>query len=604
MMSAPFRKTTQHLAPARHTPLPEGTYDIYPAYPVGSGTLRMGYDELARSIVTSGQTRVLLDGYAGALWDDLRHRLDGALRRLGTTPRWQSVEQAWKPEEVVDAMIAPYLGGSDPIFGTRSPLVLHEFFVSDRLKDMQPGGKAGIEILYGSGAALAGRQGLLVYCDVPKNEIQFRSRAGSIRNLGASSPSDTKSMYKRYYFVDWPALNRHRIDILPRIDLFVDTQRPDEPVTMSGDHFRKGLNSLATTVFRVRPWFEPGPWGGQWIKRRIPQLSGEAQNLAWSFELISPENGVAFESDGILCEASFDFLMFSNHRNILGSFAQRFGYEFPIRYDFLDTFDGGNLSLQCHPRPEYANRHFGETFTQDETYYILDCKPGARVYLGFRDKVKPSEFRTTLDRSFRTGSPVDVESFVNTEAAQKHDLFLIPNGTIHCSGVNNLVLEISSTPYIFTFKMYDWLRMDLDGEPRPLNIERAFENLYFDRRGEKVRRELVSRPSVIGQGPGWTKVHLPTHPHHFYDVHRFEFSTAVGERTEDSCHVMSLVEGESVTVETGSGFRQRFNYAETFVIPAAAGSYRLINHGPRPLKVVKTFLKPEAHPFAIPEGAR
>ncbi|MEO8169206.1 MAG: class I mannose-6-phosphate isomerase, partial [bacterium] len=446
--------------------------------------------------------------------------------------------------------------------------------------------------------------GLLIYLDVPKNEIQFRSRAGSVHNLGAEAAADPKAMYKRFYFVDWPVLNAHRVDILNRIDIIVDTQRPDEPAAMKGDDFRAGLDAMSENFIRVRPWFEPGPWGGQWIKSHIPQLSRDVPNYAWSFELISPENGIAFESDGKLCEVSFDFLMMHNHRQVLGDFANRFGYSFPIRYDFLDTFGGGNLSLQCHPRPEYAYKHFGEYFTQDETYYILDCMPDAKVYLGFKENTDISEFRGELEKSVATGEEVDVERHVNTEQANKHDLFLIPHGTIHCSGKNNLVLEISATPYIFTFKMYDWMRMDLEGNPRTLNIQRAFENLYFERKGARVRAELVSHPALLSEGSDWQLFHLPTHPDHFYDVHRFEFKTSVEAKTEGSCHVMNLVEGKSITLETANGMRQEFNYAETFIIPAAARSYRLVNNGESVAKVVKTFLKPAARPFARPDGAQ
>ena len=175
----------------------------------------------------------------------------------------------------------------------------------------------------------------------------------------------------------------------------------------------------------------------------------------------------------------------------------RFGYDFPIRFDFLDTFDGGNLSVQCHPRPDYIKEQFGEPFTQDETYYLLDCKPGAEVYLGFQEDINPNEFRSGSKQSYRNSSEINVKKFVNTVPARRHELFLIPNGTVHCSGKNILVLEISATPYIFTFKMYDWLRLGLDGTPRPLNIARAFDNLNFERRGDEAIRQLVSKPKVI-----------------------------------------------------------------------------------------------------------
>ncbi|MCC7446068.1 MAG: class I mannose-6-phosphate isomerase [Anaerolineae bacterium] len=584
-----FRKTSQDLAPAHRPAPPTDQYDVYPAFPLGSGKIQLGYVALAQHL--SAQRQVIIDGYGGVLWERFRAQLDQALIRLGKRAAWINARDALYPDDHINRLIAPFLGGDDPIFGTRFTGSLRDFFQPNKLRMLQPNAAADLSIIYGCGAALAGWDGLLIYVDVPKNEIQFRAWAGSICNLGASLPADPKAMYKRFYFVDWIALNQHKAALLPRLDLIVDEQRPDEPTLMRGADLRDGLTAMSRNYCRARPWFEPGPWGGQWIKQHIAQLPQHAPNYAWSFELITPENGLMFESDNRLLEVSFDLLMYHDHRAVLGEAADRFGYEFPIRFDFLDTFDGSNLSVQCHPSPAYIRQHFGENFTQDETYYILDCAPDAQVYLGFHAGVDPTEFRTALERSFTEAQPVDVARFVHVEPAHKHDLFLIPHGTIHASGKNNLVLEISATPYIFTFKMYDWLRLDLDGRPRPLNISRAFDNLNFARQGEQAKRELIAQPVVIDSGDDWQLIHLPTHSDHFYDVHRFDFACRVDVNTDGACHILSLVEGQAITLETANGCRQRFAYAETFVVPAAAQHYRLINEGAAPVKVIKAFVR-------------
>ncbi len=598
------RKTTQKLLPIRWQPTEAGQYDIYPAFPIGNGKIGMGYEALASKM--RRHQRIVIDGYIGVFWDELQAELDRALRLLGVTAVWLDMRATLLPEAEIDALVKPFLGGDDPIFGARFNGRLQNFFDMDAVRNLQPNDTASppsrATILYGCGAALANwDDALLVYVDVPKNEIQFRARAGSVTNLGKSQPEFHKKIYKRFYFVDWVALNQHKAEILADVDWMVDGQQlapskergPSTPTFMSGDDLRDGLTAMSQNYFRVRPWFEPGAWGGHWIKEKIPQLPQNVPNYAWSFELIVPENGLLFQSDGVLLEVSFDFLMFHAHEAVLGDAAARFGAEFPIRFDFLDTFDGGNLSLQCHPRPDFIKAQFGETFTQDETYYILDCEPDAQVYLGFQDGVKPDEFRQVLEQSAAAGSEVDVEQFVQIHPAHKHDLFLIPNGTIHCSGRNNMVLEISATPYIFTFKLYDWLRLDLDGQPRPLNIERAFANLRFEMQGERVQRDLISRPTLDSEGDGWRRVHLPTHPIHFYDVARYEIDphSAVWVETDGSCQVMSLVEGKTVLLQTAVGMSQQFNYAETFVVPAAAGRFRLVNEGETAVKVVVAFMK-------------
>ena len=586
-----YRKSSQHLLPVQKTSN-GGGYDIYPTHRLPGGSIHKGYSSLAAELLP--HKCIILDGYQGVFFDRIKQELEHHFKIAGTNVLWIDIRQALKSPTETDDLIAPFLGGDDPLFGTRTTLQLSDFFDKKKLTKLRKTANQSIHditIIFGPGATLLGVIGMLVYVDIPKNEIQYRSRARSITNLGAEVPLDPKAMYKRFYFVEWIVLNRHKEKILPRVDIFANGQHTETLTWAKGDHIRKGLHQLSKNVFRVRPWFEPGVWGGNWCLQNISGLNKDVPNYAWSFELIVPENGLIFESSGVMLEVSFDMLMHQEGANVLGDAFERFGTEFPIRFDFLDTFEGGNLSVQVHPTEEYTLKHFNENFTQEETYYILDAKEDAVVYLGFREKINAENFEQSLRHSFEKSEELDIAEFVQTLPAKKHDLFLIPPGTIHASGKNNMVLEISSTPYIFTFKLYDWLRPDLEGKPRPLNISRGMENLDFGRKGDYVKKNLVSRPRLIDQGSDWEVYHLPTHARHFYDIHRMHLKTRMQVFTQNKTHVMSLVEGSSIIIETQSGQSMRFNYAETFVIPAAAGSYTIINQGTTEIKVVKAFVK-------------
>lgn len=585
------RKTSQHLLPVHKNDPGDLDYDIYPSFSLEKGIIKTGYTTLATEICK--ESIVIMDGYIGVDWKEVCDTLSSIFHGKGINPSFINIVDYLKPEEEISTLIAPFLGGEDPIFGYRANIALSEYFDTESLANMNADANADITIIYGTGASVSGIEGLLVYFDLPKNELQYRMRANEVTNLGFASPKDHKQMYKHFYFVDWPVLNKTKKYLLPKISIIVDQQRHGNPVWMSGENFRNGLHKISKSFFRVRPWFEPGVWGGQWMKEKFQDLNQDVPNYAWSFEMIAPENGLLFESDGVLLEVSFDMLMYQEKHNVLGKAVKRFGDEFPIRFDFLDTFQGGNLSVQCHPKPEYIKKEFGENFTQDETYYILDAGEEAKVYLGFQQDINAGEFKEALGHSFKTKEILEVGKYVQKHPAKKHDLFLIPHGTIHCSGINNLVLEISATPYIFTFKMYDWQRMDLDGNPRPLNIDRAFENLNFDRQGQLVEDTLIARPALVASGEDWEKAHLPTHKDHFYDIYRYDFNSSINIETCGQCHVLMLVEGEKVELKV-NGTTQGFNFAETFAVPAVVGKYKMINKGKSKAKVIVSYVKKEA----------
>ncbi|AWW32950.1 hypothetical protein DN752_24065 [Echinicola strongylocentroti] len=586
------RLSNQPQVPVQETDRPSHSYTLFPSFDLGSSRIGQGYESLFDQI-NAGQV-LIMDGYVGVDWQEISTALKQYLTNQNLAFELINMADFYKPTNEILEMIAPDLGGDDPVFGKKTQRCMADYIDGEKLDTLTPASDQ-ITVIYGSGAAQVGIKGTLVYFDLPKNELQYRMRAGSVHNLGCSGlQKNNKQMYKHFFFVDWEICNREKKALFAKVDYIVDQQRPDQPTWMSGDDFRQGLDAMSTSYFRVRPWFEPGVWGGQWLREHIPELPQNEPNYAWSFEMIVPENGVIFSSDGILLELSFDWLMYKAGKNVLGKAHDRFGDDFPIRFDFLDTFDGGNLSLQCHPTDKYAKAHFGEKFTQDETYYIMDNRPGANVYLGFQEDIEPELFRKELEKSIHEKSELEVEQFVQKLPSEKHGLYLIPNGTVHCSGVDNLVLEISATPYIYTFKMYDWQRLDLNGEPRPLNVERAFDNLDFERKGEEVQRTLISHPEVIESGSDWQLVELPTHEQHFYKIVRYEFDTEISVPTHGQCHLLMLVEGESISLSTENGRQATFHYAETFAVPAAANSYKLKNHGSSRAMVVISYVKESA----------
>ncbi|WP_318386290.1 class I mannose-6-phosphate isomerase, partial [Enterobacter sp.] len=439
-----------------------------------------------------------------------------------------------------------------------------------------------LTVIYGPGAALVHQGDVLVYADLPRWEIQQRMRRGEQGNWGVENQTeDMLRRYKRAFFIEWRVFDRHKTPLLKRADFLLDTTLADAPAMVSGEALREGLEQTTRQPFRVVPFFDPGVWGGQWMKNQF-DLDPTAPNYAWCFDCVPEENSLLLRFGKVRIEIPSQDLVLLYPRPLLGEKVHaRFGAEFPIRFDFLDTIGGQNLSFQVHPLTEYIQQQFGMHYTQDESYYILEAEPGATVYLGTRTGTEPQAMLDDLAQAERGEKAFDDARFVNQFPARKHDHFLIPAGTVHCSGAGTMVLEISATPYIFTFKLWDWGRVGLDGLPRPVHLHHGEQVIDWSRDTAWVEENLVNRIEPVAEGEGWREERTGLHEREFIETRRHWFSAPVIHHTDGGVNVLNLVEGAQARVDSPTGAFAPFvvNYAETFIIPAAVGAYRISPYG-------------------------
>jgi mannose-6-phosphate isomerase class I len=312
-------------------------------------------------------------------------------------------------------------------------------------------------------------------------------------------------------------------------------------------------------------------------------LPADAPNYAWGFDCVPEENSLRLAFGAVVTEVPAQNLVLRHPEALLGPRVHaRFGPEFPIRFDLLDTVGGGNLSLQVHPDVGYIHDTFGMAYTQDESYYILEAGPDAAVYLGFRTGTAVSDFTAAIETAQAGGPHPDIERHVNRFPARKHDHFSIPSGTVHCSGRDCVVLEISATPFIFTFKLWDWGRLGLDGRPRPVHLEHGRRVLRPERDTAWVEENLIGQVAPVAEGDGWREERTGLHPLEFIETRRHWFTAPVEHDTAGSVHVVNLVAGNRAVVESPTEAFAPFmvNYAETFIVPAAVGAYRIRPDGP------------------------
>lgn len=578
-------------------------YDKFPFVQVtqNSEDCAAGWDTIAERLRASQAGRscsvVVFECYPGVNLEQMQGELISRLH-----PQICLVAaDAFKDAKELDSRFASCLG-DDPVFATMEHWTIADFFSPERLRQMRlqvRSHREGLMVVLGTGAVeIAQQWDVLVYADLARWEIQQRQRAHAIGNLGIpNSDASARELYKRAYFIDWRVADRVRHNVFEKIDFLLDTNLPESPRMVAGERYRLGLRKTCDRPFRVVPFFDPGPWGGEWMRTHFDLPKGPP-NFAWCFDCVPEENSLRLAFGSRIVELPATTLVHEHPEELLGvDIVERFGAEFPIRFDFLDTVGGGNLSLQVHPLTAFIREEFGMSYTQDESYYMLDAEPDAVVYLGLKENVDRNRMEQDLRLAQEGDQPFSAEDYINRWPVRKHSHVSIPAGTVHCSGRNGLVLEISATPYIFTFKLWDWGRLGLDGKPRPIHLDYGLKNIRWDRTTDWVRKNLIDPVHPIASGPGWREESTGLYKSEFIETRRHWFTEPVEHDTCGTLNVLNLVEGQEALVESPTGAFEPFpvHYAETFIVPAAIGKYRIspMGEAKSPLATMKAYVRAE-----------
>ena len=409
---------------------------------------------------------------------------------------------------------------------------LREFYDTDRLASIADRvlDSNTPTVLIGWGAALVPiRRSTLVLADLARWEIQQRQRRGAPNWRCHNGGEDNLRKVKRGFFVEWRVADRHKRELFAAMDFVLDTNRSAaDGKLITAETFRAGMAAAVSSPFRVVPFFDPGVWGGQWMKQ-VCGLDDETENYAWCFDCVPRGEQPAARCRRRARRAAV-------HRRGLhpSPRAARPADLRPVRRRVPDQVrlprhHGGRQPLAPGPSlTDYIHDTFGMPYTQDESYYLLDAADDAVVFLGLKTGIDPDAMVTSLGSASRGELSFPAAEFINAFPAKKHDHFdPRRDGALlrrRLDGPGDL-------GHLLTFKMWDWDRVGLDGVPRPIHLEHARRNIQWERDTAWTRDNLVGQVETLCSGPGWVEERTGLHSLEFIEVRRHWFTEVVEHDT-------------------------------------------------------------------------
>ena len=560
---------------------------------------------------------VAFDGYTTAKWDLVISLMARECDLLGLSLETVDCNVATlKDGKAIDAIIDPLL-----IWDTKiDPTLLYgkvyhggyEGLVDPEkaaqfMKDI-PAKKAPGKIVavYGYGSLMKGFRGLYdVKCwfDITPMNSMLRIRAGEYANLGKKHAGIINRTIRRCYYCDFENAVQLRKALFASGEIdwfFLDNDRANLQM-MPFEAFADICAQLVKYPFRAKPCYLEGVWGGSYMKERR-HLPEKMRNAAWVFDFIPMEVSVLVEAGSEKLDINYCSFVHKEGVNLMGEKCVRKykGY-FPIRFNWDDSYHStGNMSIQCHSGGKFNIENYNEFGRQDESYYVVITGHEAKTFIGFRDDADIPQFFKEIEAADTQHDPCDYMKYVSYEESKPGLQVMLPAGTIHSSGRNQVILEIGSlTIGSYTYKMYDYLRLDFDGKQRPIHTHLGELNVNQERRYSVIhdpssKDYIVQKPRLAASGEGWEEYILGENPQVYFSLRRLEFEKQCEQDTKgEKFHVLTLVDGDHIRIRSVEHPERYFDldFMEIACVPADMGKYVIENLGKEPIRVHKTCLR-------------
>lgn len=306
-----------------------------------------------------------------------------------------------------------------------------------------------------------------------------------------------------------------------------------------------------------RPIFRTYVWGGRRLETLLGKTLGSEPQYAESWEVVDHGNDQSVVAEGPLAGVTLGELVRKRGEELLGP--GRRHEAFPLLFKFLDAQKV--LSVQVHPDDAYAQALDPPDLGKTEAWVVLHADLGSRIYAGLR----PGVDRETLKKLVEEGR---TEEALHVFEPTSGDCVFIPAGTIHALGAGLVVAEIQQSSDT-TYRLFDWNRVDADGNPRPLHIERALAVTDYDR---GPVNPVVPQPTADGLGERLVDCDK-------FVLDRYRTSSPVPLDTGKSCRLIAIVEGECDLVAGSEDPVLSLAKGATCLVPASVGRFELRPRG-------------------------